>query len=456
MRTRIAVARLSFASNRINPVITSATDLDADITGFPAELGAVESFREENPDADIRFHVSASARAGGVLADEVWTSASEALLGALGNRDFDAVLLFLDGRTCTVSTDTPELELVRAVRNCIGDRPLGLVLGHRANLGSELPTHVDIAVASRDTDPARHPRNAVRTVLGELIRRCKGGARLQHALGQTPFTLAAAAVDNAESVMADIEAGSSPLASVFTGFPYSDVPDACARILAWASSRDDALAEVRTLGSRFVEKRGEFRLGLPGPNIALRRAFAERSGLTSGMILVTDPADAPEYGGACDSTGLLRALLALQPEEPVGFAYLADSAALDSAYLAGIGKTVDLSLGARHSRDFGAAIDVRAHVEGLTPAAGPFGRSALVSVGQVKIAIAERTAIANSPDAIAMLSPELTRMGLLVLKAGLRISPQLGALARSIIPCDTPGPAALDVASLTLKNLRAR
>lgn len=456
MRNRIAVARLSFASNRFNPVITSAADVELADKAHAAELDAIELFRETHPDTDIRIHLSACARPGGLLADEVWRSQRNALLAALENADFDAVLLVLDGRTCTVGMDAPELELVRAVRDRIGERPLGVVLDHRANLAAELPPLVDIAVGSRAASPSRNPRDAAHVVLEELLRRCAGVTRLQYAMGQTPFTFAAAAIDNAGHALDDIEAESSSLTSVFTGFPYSDVPDACARILAWATTRDEALAQVRSLGSRFVEKRGEFRLGLPGPNIALLKALADRTVSPSGMIIVTDPADAPEYGGACDSTGLLRALLALQPDDPVGFAYLADDAALESAYRAGIGKTIDLSLGARHSRDFGATTEVRALVERLTPGAGAFGRSALVSVGKVNIAITERTAIANSPEALELLSPELARMNTLVLKAGMRIDPRLAAMTRSIIPCDAPGPAALDVASLPLKNLRAR
>ena len=456
MRTRIAVARLSFASNRFNPVITSAVDMDSVATGPCAELDAIDSFREKHPDVDIRIRLSSSARPGGLLADDVWTRSCDELLATLGNADFDAVVLVLDGRTVTVSMDSPELELVRSVRHRIGERPLGLVLGHRANIGSELPTLVDIAIASRDASPTRGPGCAVHTVLSELRRRCAGAARLHHARGQTPFTRAAAAVDGAQSALDEIEAGSTPFASVFTGFPYSDVPDACARILAWANTKEEALAQVRALGGRFVEKRGAFRLGLPGPNLALRKALAERAGEQNGTILVTDPADAPEYGGACDSTGLLRALLALQPDEPVGFAYLADSVALETAFLGGVGKTIDVSLGARHTREFGATIVVRALVEHLTPDAGAFGRSALVSVGHVKIAITQRTAIANSSEALELLAPELTRINVLVLKAGMRISPRLAAMVRSVIPCDTSGPAALDVASLPLKNLRAR
>lgn len=456
MRIRIAVARLSFASNRFNPVITSAADMDSVATGPCAELDAIDSFREKHPDVDIRIRLSSSARPGGLLADDVWTRSCDELLATLGNADFDAVVLVLDGRTVTVSMDSPELELVRAVRDLIGERPLGLVLGHRANLGSELPPLVDIAIASREASPTRGPGFAMHNVLCELLRRCAGAARLHHALGQTPFTLAAAAVDGAQNTLNEIEAESAPLASVFTGFPYSDVTDACARILAWANTREEALAQVRALGSHFVEKRSAFRLALPGPNLALRKALAQRTMWQQGMVLVTDPADAPEYGGACDSTGLLRALLALQPETPVGFAYLADNVALGSAFLAGVGKAVEISLGARHSRDFGAATEVHALVQHLTPEAGPFGRSALVSVGKVKIAIAERTAIANSPEALALLLPELTRINTLVLKAGMRISPRLAAMARSVIPCDTSGPAALDVASLPLKNLRAR
>lgn len=457
MQIRVAVARLGFTTNSFNPVITTAADSDASAGSRSEVMRLVAGSRDRGIDADVPILLSVTARPGGFLDDAAWTDRRDELCDALGLCDFDAVLLMLDGCTRTPGNDAPEFELLQTVRGLIGERPLGVVFGHRANICAELPALVDIAVAARASSPAHNPQAAVHTVMEELRRRCAGSARLQYALGQTPFTLAAAAVDAMEAALDELETASTPLDCIFTGFPYSDVRDACARVLSWANSKEEAQARVRSLGSLLVGRRGTFRLALPGPHLALRKAIAEIARGRDRRVLVTDPADAPEYGGGCDSTGLLRALLDLRPENVrAGFAYLADSTALEAAFVAGVGNTAEVSLGARHSREYGASSHLRVRVERLTNDAGPFGRSALVAAGTVRIALAERTAILQSAHDLAQFSPDLSRMDLLVLKAGMRLTPSLAATASAVIPCDTPGPAALDLASLPMQNLRAR
>lgn len=452
----LAVVRLKFAANAFNTVATGAEDLQADMEVSDGEIAAVEEFGSLHADWEHRLLLTAGARPGGLLDDAVWDRCCDTVLENLANGASDAVLLALHGAARTVRRASPELDLIRSVRGVIGERPLGVVLDHRANISSDLPALVDIALGARTWSRRCGPHAVTHTVLDELSRRLSGSARLQGALARTPYTLAAAATDAAAESLDRLIAESTGHASIFTGFPYSDVAEACACVLAWSPTRDEAREAARDIGTRLVAMRGEFRLGLPGPHIALRQALAELEGNGGAMVAITDPADAPEYGGSGDTTNLLRALLEVRPAMPAGIGFFADPQSVDSAFRAGAGSSVEVSLGARYSRDFGAAISVRASVERLNQDGGAFGRTAVLSVGDTRIAITERTSIVATPIDLERLGLDVGGLRLLILKAGIRLSPAMAALAHRIIPCDAAGPAALDIASLPLQNLRAR
>ena len=74
---------------------------------------------------------------------------------------------------------------------------------------------------------------------------------------------------------------------------------------------------------------------------ALRLSAAQ-----SGPVVIADTQDNPGAGGNSDTTGMLRALVAANAQH-AAIGLIVDADAASAAHSAGVGETVDLTLGGR-------------------------------------------------------------------------------------------------------------
>jgi len=207
---------------------------------------------------------------------------------------------------------------------------------------------------------------------------------------------------------------------------------------------------------------------LPTPEEALAAALASPC---AGLVAVTDPADNPLSGGACDTPGLLRALLAARVGVPSVFASFADEAVVAAARQAGVGRSIEVTLGGRHGAHFGAGVRLRATVERLTDGVfrnvGPMatgverrcgGSAVLVVAGQplVRVIVTAEVVPADDPAFYALHHVDPAALRLLCVKAKNHFRAGMGESCSEIIACDAPGPACADLSRLPFRNLRVR
>jgi microcystin degradation protein MlrC len=253
--------------------------------------------------------------------------------------------------------------------------------------------------------------------------------------------------------------------SVFGGFPYSDTSDCSSTVMAFAEN--DAAA-ARSACERVVDaivaRRNAFRVSVPGPNQALREAL--RAG--PGLVAVTDTADNPLSGGCADTPGLFRALLEIGAQGRTVFAYFSDAETVAQCIEAGAGANLDLELGAKTNRDFGARVPVHARVLRLTQGTfrnrGPieFGRTvdlgmtAVLDVSGIEVIVTSRCMPANDPAFFDLHGIDLSQTRLLCVKAKNGFRAAFEARCARIIDCNALGPASADLASLPFRTLRPR
>jgi microcystin degradation protein MlrC len=258
---------------------------------------------------------------------------------------------------------------------------------------------------------------------------------------------------------------------VFGGFPYADTRDTGASILVVADTRRDAngavsarvTAEMSDLIHRLAPA---FAVTLLSPEQAIAHALASTQ---PGLIAITDPADNPLSGGACDTPGLLRALLAAQVAVPTVFASFADAEVVAAAEQAGVGRSIEVTLGGRYGAHFGAPVQLRARVERVTDGVfrntGPMstgverrcgGSTVLVVTGQanLRIVVTSEVVPADDPAFYALHRIEAQDVRLLCVKAKNHFRAGMGAACSEIIDCDAPGPACADLTQLPFRNLR--
>ena len=479
MTKKLAVARLWFEGNAFAaPTGRDAFERrewaagDAALTaaqGTSTELAAVAEFAATHPDWAVTCLRCASANPGGPIQDEVFEAFREEVLAGLAGASWDAVYLSLHGAGITRSRLAPELDLVRAVREAVGATPIAASFDLHANLNPALAGLLDVATGYR-TYPHVDMRETAARALRLLERTSAGEIRPVGAIVNTGLPLGSFNMRTDAGPMAALQAAarareSAPVldVSVFGGFPYADTPDCGASVTVYADGNRAVAREAASeLAAAIRDRAPEFAPSLVLADEGIRRALAA----APGLVAVTDPADNPYSGGAADTPGLFRALLALSPRVPTAFAYFCDPDVVDSAWRAGVGAHLRLILGAKCTRAFGLPVEVEADVLRLTPGefrnTGPMehglrvalGRTAVLGVGDIRVIVTERVGPANDPAFFALHGIDLARTRLLCVKAKNHFRAAFRDRCAAIVDVDCPGPAAADLRTLPFRNLR--
>ncbi len=489
---RLAVARFWYEGNAFTPLSCTLGDFErkewsmgapalAAAKGVATELGAVVDFAARHPDWDVVALRCASAWPGGPIEDHVYDMIERDLLDGLLNgarqAPWDAVYLSLHGASITRARQTPDLDLIRAVRGVAPHVPLGVSFDLHANLSPGLAGLVDV-VSGYKTYPHVDQYRTAERVLDQLVLMVEQGARRRVCVGKPGLVLPSFNMRTDSGPMRDLQdlAAAQTHApvievSVFGGFPYADTPDTGASVVVTTdAARDPAGAGARVVVDRLEaamrEKAHEFMISLPSASVGLERALAI-IGEREGMVVVTDPGDNPGSGGIADTPGLLQAVLGVDFDATCVFASFADAKAVQSIYAAGVGNELDLMLGGQASKRCGAALPVRARVETLTDGefrnVGPkengalmrCGRTAMIALAgrpNIHIIVTEVVVPANDPAFFTMHGIDFSEVRLLCVKAKNHFRAAFLPLSSAIIDIDAPGPAALNLSSLPFRH----
>jgi len=480
MKRKLAVARLWFEGNAFAPFPTGReaferrewTTGDAALAaarGAATELAGVAAFVDARPDWAVTVLRCASANPGGPIEDALFDALLEDIRGGLADATWDAVYLSLHGAAITRRRLAPELDLVKVVREAVGRIPIAASFDLHANLNPDLAGLLDFATGYR-TYPHVDMQETAARALAHLVRIADAEIEPVGAIVNTGVALGSFNMRTADGPMLALQAAaraheSRPVldASVFGGFPYADTPDCGASAMVYAHGSGAAAREAASeLAEAIRVRAAEFAPALVAPDEGLRRALAS----PAGLIAVTDPADNPYSGGAADTPGLFRSLVALAPRVPTVFAYFCDPNVVDTAWRAGVGTHLRLVLGAKRSLAFGRGVDFEADVRRITLGefrnVGPMerglpvalGRTVVLGAADLEVIVTERVGPANDPAFFALHGIDLARTRLLCVKAKNHFRAAFQHRCAAIIDVDCPGPAAADLRTLPFRNVR--
>ncbi len=483
MTRQLAVARLWYEANSFSPVIaeraafarrewlSGAEALEA-ARGANTELAALHDFREARPDWQVTLLRCASASPAGPMDDDLFTEFYDEVIAGIAARRWDAVYLSLHGACVTTRRVRPELGLISAVRNTIGDEvPLGVSFDLHGNIAAEAARYVTFASVYR-TYPHIDMRETANRVLDRLATTAEGRLRPVGAIVKVPAMLksfnmrtAAPSGENPgpmaeiEAVARSLETGSVLDCGAFGGFPYGDTPDAGATAMAFADN-DPAAAQAaaQALADAMLARRAAFEVRLPTPAEGIAQALAG----PPGLVCVSDPADNPYSGGIADTPALFRALLAARPPVPTVFAFFCDKALVAEA---GIGAMLDLELGGQVMPEYGAPVRTRGIVMRFTDGkfvnSGPMetglavdlGRTVVLDVEGIQVIVTENSHPPNDPAFFALHGIDLDATRLLCAKVKNHFRAAFQSRAALIVDIDAPGPAALDLSLLPYRKV---
>jgi microcystin degradation protein MlrC len=264
--------------------------------------------------------------------------------------------------------------------------------------------------------------------------------------------------------MEDLQSLRESNISLLMGFPAADVPNCGPAIVAHAATQADADLAADTMLARLAAAETRFAGTIYGPDEAVKEAI--RLSLTTRRpVIIADTQDNPGVGGTSDSTGMLSALVRNRATGAV-IGLMIDPAAAAAAHHAGVGSTIQLSLGGKSGAPGQAPFDARFRIEQITngkfTATGPFyrgarmelGPMALLEVSGVRVVVASRLAQAADQEMFRCVGVEPAKCPILVLKSSVHFRADFEPIAEAILVAAAPGPMIADPAGLPFKRLR--
>lgn len=441
--------------------------------GTATELAAVADWVDAHPHCQVQVSRCTSALPAGPIDDGFFDAFMAEVQADLAGQSWDAIYLSLHGAAITRSRDTPEIDFVRALRRDHPQAVIGASFDLHANHDPRWVDLLDIACGYRTYPHVDMVETAART-LALIEHAVTGGMRPVGVLRNDGIVLSSANMRTDAGPMAELQAQARALTaspildiSVYGGFAYANTPSIGASVMVWADRADpSARATAQRVADQLTESVRRRAQAFDIPLIAPAQAIALAL-QSPGLVAVTDAADNPLSGGIGDTPALLRALVDAQIDGACVFASLADAALVAQSHAAGPGAAMAVSLGARRTGDYGAAVELTVEVERVTDGrfvnTGPMergsavqcGRTAVLRVRQLRIIVTEHVAACNDPAFFALHGVDLSSTRLLCVKAKNHFRAAFATLCTTIVDADAPGPASLDLASLPLRRRSA-
>lgn len=478
MKRSVAVARIWLEVNSFSPVPTVLADFEAKewlagsdklptFAGTPTELGGVEAFARANPDWDVVLLRSAAADPGGPMDEALFERFLGDVEAGLVGRRWDAVYLSLHGALITERRTAPDVDFIRLVRRTVGAVPIGASFDMHANISPAMATLVDV-FAGYKTLPHLDMDVVAAKVLGLLAQTVEGRIKPVGAVARPGRILHSFNMRTSDGPMKELEEFAAartvhPILDItpYGGFPYADCAFTGASVMVCADGdgaaaervAEEVSEEIRRLAPQFAVERPSARGGLE-----------QARDVAGGPVAVLESGDNTYSGGIADTTGLFRALLDFDPQEPAVFAYFHDPALVERAHGAGVGATLDCVLGGRVAPEYGAPVAVRAEIMRLTEGTfinhGPMqrgveaqmGRAVLLRVGRVEVVVTSKRLPVNDLGYFELLGVDVRRAKYLCVKAKNHFRAAFAPLCAAVIEVDTPGPAGIDLAGMPYKH----
>ena len=421
--------------------------------GTNTELGGLITAAKE-----LGFELVPTIYAGAVPSGVIARDALETLCTELRARlrragPLDGVLMVLHGAAVVESMDSADAHVLAVVRDALGPVvPVAATFDFHANLGPRMVALADVLVGY-DTYPhidmAERGREAARL----LARMLKTGRRPVRVLRKVPVVtvplVQATGAEPMRGVMARLagveRAPALWCASVAMGFPYADVPDLGASVLAYGESEDATRDAADALAAAIWQRRDRFVPDL----VPVESAVAAASAAQETPIVLVDAADNVGGGAPGDGTVVLDALVRAGARGAV--VVIADPEAVASAEAAREDGTFDDLVGGKTDDQHGAPVRlcgrVRRVLDGrythrgsyMTGSVTAMGRTAVVDVDGITVVLTSLRTMPFDADQLRSLAIEPAMQRIIVVKSAVAWQAAFGDVARQAVVVDTPG-----------------
>ncbi|MEX0924201.1 MAG: M81 family metallopeptidase [Rhodovibrionaceae bacterium] len=385
-------------------------------------------------------------------------------------RNLDGVYLDLHGAMVTEHQQDGEGEILRRVRNVVGELPIVVSLDLHANATPEMFELSDALIAYRTYPHVDMAATGARCA-HYLHRLLKQGAVAGRAYRQLPFLIpltgGCTMVDPAGSLykrLGELERQGAVSASFNAGFGPADIWHCGPSVQVYAARQGEADSLAEGYVEAVLAREAEFAGGIYPAREAVAYA-KEQAAKGRTPIVIADTQDNPGAGGNGDTVGLLRELIEQDaPDAVLGILY--DPASAAAAHAAGVGETVDFALGSISGLPGHAPLEGRFEIvalgDGRFTGTGPFykgarmqlGPMARLRLGGVEVLLTSSKQQAADQEMFRHLGVEPAEREIVALKSSVHFRADFQPIAAEVIVAAAPGPNPVDHRDLDYRNLR--
>jgi microcystin degradation protein MlrC len=360
-------------------------------TGFGGFYGLLEA-----RGAIVDVPVVATAWPSGLVTDAAYEEMAGRIVDAARTGP-DAMFLALHGAMVTQTYDDAEGELLRRIRAVAPDMPIAVCLDFHLGMSPALCTNATVVTGYRTyphIDIHETAQRAGRTLLaaldGEVDPVISWGVlpMMTNMLRQTP---AAQPMKDIMDRAIEAEASGEVLtASVFGGFPLSDIPHTGLSVVVVSDADKAAGDRVRDeLLSMAWDRRAEFVFDFEPMKASVQRAAAlGNDPAIQGPIVLADHGDNCGAGGITDVMTVLEEAMAQGLDDLVAGPYC-DPVTVELAMTAGVGAEITVPIGGKvdmpaialDARPLTLTAQVAAVSDGRYLVTGPMGTGTTANIG---------------------------------------------------------------------------
>lgn len=382
----------------------------------------------------------------------------------------DGVLLDLHGAMVVEGIDDGDGDLIASVRDVIGpDRPLIVTFDLHGNHSKKRVEEAD-AIIGFDTYPHIDMAERGREAADLMVAMLKGEVRPVMALKQLPMFWGVSKQVTAHPPMNEVIAKVHELETregilsltVATGFPWADVPEMGASVIAVANE-DQTLADA-TAGE-LADWIWSHRQRWQKPFISVSEALEEGEKLGKFPIVLADHADNTGGGAPGDSTEILQTFLDRKLQDAVVL-YIVDPVVAEFAHKMGVGSRLSVEVGGKSHPLQGPPVKMEAEVmavsdgdftydgpmyAGLT---GNMGRSAWLKQDGISVVVVTAPEQPLGPAFAKTLGIDCAAMKYIALKSAAHFRASFEPIAGSIFNVDAKAIHTHNFAELDHKKRR--
>jgi microcystin degradation protein MlrC len=461
-----------FAKQDAWPAMLMGDDVVAVMTGVNIPITGFIDEAARSTDWELLPILWCSAEPSSYVTDDAYERIVAMILDDIRNvDDLDGIYLDLHGAMVVQSFEDGEGELLRRIRDIVGDdMPVVVSLDLHSNTTSAMWEHATAITMFRTyphVDMAVTGARAVRH-----MKRALDGKTTYKAWRQSPFLVPLTAQHTGSTPCRELYAKALNMggdgilsAELSMGFPPADIHDAGPVVVAYGETQGAADAAADDLFQALLDAEPAFDDQLISPEEAVRRAMAR----DQGPVVIADAQDNAGAGASSDTVGVLEALINGRAQGAV-LALLDDAESAVMAHDAGEGAEISLSLGGKSGQPGQQPFHGKFLVEALGDGRikfsgtmyggfeGDLGAMASLRVVDdtcdVRVVVGSIRCQCLDQDFFRHVGIEPSEQHIVVVKSSVHFRADFEPIAKEVLVAEAPGAHPCRLENVEYKNLR--